>query len=73
MDKLLRLAEVSDLLGVPVGTLRHWRYAGTGPRSARIGRNIVYRRGDVEQWVAEHFDGENPDDRGRITNDTGVA
>jgi len=35
------------------GTLYYWRHKGIGPPSVRIGRRVMYRRGDVEAWIAE--------------------
>ena len=54
--RLLRMEEVSERIGVPVGTLRYWRKTGTGPRAARIGRRVVYREADVEAWINAQFD-----------------
>ena len=31
-DELLTIAEVADIVRVPVATLRYWRHLGTGPR-----------------------------------------
>lgn len=50
---LMTIHEVSEYLRVPVGTLYNWRYLGTGPACAKIGRHLRYRRADVEAWVAE--------------------
>ena len=33
-------------------TLERYRSVGTGPRYARLGRRIVYRKRDVESWLA---------------------
>ena len=55
MSDLLNIAEVSELTGVPVATLRYWRHTGTGPRSFRIGKRIAYRREDVESWLARQY------------------
>lgn len=44
--------EVSERTGVPGATLRYFRYLGTGPRSYKLGRRIVYDLADVEAWVA---------------------
>ena len=32
-DELLTIAEVADVVRVPVATLRYWRHLGTGPHS----------------------------------------
>jgi excisionase family DNA binding protein len=47
------MEEVAKLLGVPVGTLRRWRYVGKGPPSFRVGRHVKYFADDVEQWLQE--------------------
>nr|WP_124714286.1 helix-turn-helix domain-containing protein [Mycolicibacterium nivoides] len=39
--------------GLPEDTLRYWRYAGTGPRSYRLGRHTFYDVADLDAWVAE--------------------
>ena len=41
---LLTIAEAASLVRAPVATLRYWRHLGTGPRSFRLGRRVVYRR-----------------------------
>ena len=53
---LIDIVEVSRLTGVPIKTLRDWRTHHRGPRSARIGRRVMYRRDDVVAWVDSHFD-----------------
>ena len=54
-DELLSIGEVSQMLRVPVGTLRYWRHLGAGPHSFKVGRWVRYRRGDVRAWLnAKH-------------------
>lgn len=50
-DELLTIAEVADLIRVPVATLRYWRHLGSGPRSFRIGRSVRYWRSEVLHWL----------------------
>ena len=50
--ELLTIAEVAELLRSPVATLRYWRYTGTGPRSFKIGRRVVYSRSELDAWIA---------------------
>lgn len=57
MEKLLTLDLAAKRLGVAENTLRHWRQKGTGPRSARIGRRVMYRESDLKAWVDEQFSG----------------
>jgi excisionase family DNA binding protein len=49
--ELLTIAEAADLLRAPVATLRYWRHLGTGPRSFRLGRRVLYRRDDLYAWI----------------------
>jgi excisionase family DNA binding protein len=52
---LLTIAEAAALLRAPVATLRYWRHLGTGPRSFRLGRRVLYRRDDLHTWIdAQH-------------------
>lgn len=53
--ELLRIEQVSERTGVPVNTLRYWRQLGTGPKSARLGRRVVYRATDVDAWIDAQF------------------
>ncbi len=49
--ELLTITEAADLLRAPVATLRYWRHLGTGPRSFRLGRRVLYRRDDLHTWI----------------------
>lgn len=61
MVRLLKIDEVSKLIGVPEATLRYWRHQGTtGPPSAKLGRRVVYREADVMAWVDAQFEGGAP-------------
>ncbi len=48
---LLTIAEAAQLLRAPVATLRYWRHQGSGPRSFRLGRRVLYRRDDLHAWI----------------------
>jgi predicted DNA-binding transcriptional regulator AlpA len=48
---LLTTGEVAVITRAPASTLRYWRHVGTGPRSFRLGRLVVYRRDDVLNWI----------------------
>ena len=50
---LLGAKEVSDITGVPMGTLRYWRNSNIGPASFTLGRRVVYRRAEVLRWISE--------------------
>lgn len=62
MDHLMTLPEVAEFLRIPESTLRYWRHVKAGPRSAKLGARIAYRRADVEQWLAEQFEKSDHDD-----------
>ena len=55
-ERLMTLAELSDMLGVPVNTLYGWRCRGEGPPGYRIGRYVRYRRSTVEAWLETQTD-----------------
>ena len=50
-DELLTISEVAAIVRAPVATMRYWRHLGTGPRSFRLGRRVVYRAGDLQAWI----------------------
>ncbi len=54
-DRLLFLDEAAARLRTPERTLQYWRAHGQGPRSAKLGRRIVYLESDLEKWLAAQF------------------
>lgn len=54
-DDLLTLGEAAALMRTAEATLRYWRHCGTGPRSFKVGRRVMYRRQDVEQFLTESY------------------
>ena len=56
MTELITTVELSAMLHVPLKSLEHWRYKGAGPRYARIGKRVLYRRSDVEAWLTSAFE-----------------
>ena len=65
-ERLLRVEQVAEWTGVSANTLRYWRHLSTnpnaeervqvGPKSAKLGRRIVYRESDVQSWLDAQFD-----------------
>ena len=54
LSELLLIEEVAELTRLPLSTLRFYRHRGNGgPRSFKLGNGVVYRRSDVEAWLAE--------------------
>jgi predicted DNA-binding transcriptional regulator AlpA len=58
--ELLTLAEVAAVLRTPVATLRYWRHLGVGPDGFRLGRRVVYRREDIDRWLATQRQAQSP-------------
>jgi hypothetical protein len=52
-EDLLTLAEVAEILRVPVNTMRWWRQRGVGPEFFKIGRHLVTTVGDVRRFIRE--------------------
>lgn len=47
--------EAADLLRLSPRTLERLRMDGTGPRFAKAGRRVLYRRTDLEDWVKQRI------------------
>lgn len=57
MPDLLTIEEVAQMTRTPVATLRWYRATGQGgPKSAKLGRRVVYRLTDVQEWIDRAFD-----------------
>lgn len=56
MGELMKPAEVAEEIRSTSSTLAYWRHMGKGPKYAKVGRRVVYRRADVEAWMQEQFD-----------------
>ncbi len=52
----MTVQEVSDYLQIPVATLYAYRSRGGGPKAARIGKHLRYRRADVDAWIDSKAD-----------------
>ena len=57
-DDLLLLEEVAALTRQSVGTLRWLRHRGEGPAGFKVGRRLLFRRGEVEAWLRQHEQAE---------------
>jgi len=49
---LLTLEQAAAQLHRSPDTLRYWRKNGTGPRSFRMGRRVMYAQEDIDAFVA---------------------
>src|SRR5690349_12803443 len=52
---LLTQQEAADETRLSERTLERHRLTGTGPKFVRLGRRVLYRREDVEAWVASNI------------------
>lgn len=57
--ELMTNKDVERDYGFPLNTLRYWRTTGRGPKAAKIGGRVMYRRTDVEAWIDAQFDGQD--------------
>ena len=53
MAEILTAAQASEYLQIPQETLRRWRSLGIGPRHAKVGRHVRYRRAALDRWLEE--------------------
>lgn len=53
VSEVMTTPEVSTEFKIPVGTLRYYRSAGSGPPSFRLAGRVRYRRADVLAWVTQ--------------------
>ena len=53
-DDLLLLEEVAEITRQSVSTLRWLRHRGVGPPAFRLGRRLMFRRGEVLEWIKQH-------------------
>jgi predicted DNA-binding transcriptional regulator AlpA len=47
----LTQAEAADLLRLSTRTLERYRVEGLGPKFAKLGRRVVYRRSEIDAWA----------------------
>jgi predicted DNA-binding transcriptional regulator AlpA len=55
---LLLLPEVARLSRLSESTIRWLRHQGRAPAGFRLGRRLVFRRGEVEAWLRQHEQAE---------------
>lgn len=56
MDDWLTTPEVAELLRVTVRTVHDWRQQRTGPPAYRVGRQLLWKRAEVERWMESQRD-----------------
>lgn len=56
-DQLRTTKEASEVLNVPMGTLRWWRHIGYGPKSFLLSkRKVMYKQSDLDAWLREQYE-----------------
>ena len=50
-DELFRSPRAAEYLTLSKQTLETWRTQGRGPKYLKIGRSVVYRRSDLDEWA----------------------
>ena len=60
-QKILTIAEVSEMTRTPTATLRFWRHLGDrGPKSFKLGpKRVGYLESDVVAWLEEQYKAAN--------------
>ena len=49
----LTAEELEEMTGTPASTFRYWALNGEGPPSVKLGRRRVWKRDQVEKWLAK--------------------
>ena len=65
LSPLIPPPQLAGLLNISIRTLERWRVEGVGPAYVKAGRRVLYRREDVESWLAEGIRHSTSDDGGR--------
>jgi len=48
---VLNAEQVAERLGLSISTLAKMRLYGSGPAYSKLGRRVVYRPEDLENWI----------------------
>jgi len=60
LESLLGECEVAEITGLSLPTLRRWRLQQQGPRYAKLGGSIRYRKSDITAWLESRIRGGQP-------------
>ncbi|MGH3406456.1 MAG: helix-turn-helix transcriptional regulator [Streptosporangiaceae bacterium] len=52
-DDLLLLPEVAEITRMSESTIRWLRHKGEGPPGFKMGRRLLFRRGEVLAWIKQ--------------------
>ena len=51
IEKVYTVDELAEYLSMNPQTLSNWRTQGYGPKFVKVGRNVRYREGDINDWM----------------------
>lgn len=51
--RLLTVAQVAEILHVPVSTVHHWAVRGEGPPSFKVGKHRRFDADAVRAWIED--------------------
>jgi predicted DNA-binding transcriptional regulator AlpA len=54
LPELISTTDVAAWLGITTGALANNRSAGRGPRYVKLGKQVFYRKADVQAWIDEN-------------------
>ncbi len=55
-DSLMSLSEVAAYLGLSPGSIYNLRHGGHGPEGYKVGRQLRFRRSEIEAWLEQRRD-----------------
>ena len=60
---LISQREAAMRLTLSERTLERWRVSGEGPPYAKLGRRVLYRQSDLDEWIAARVVGSTSEAR----------
>jgi excisionase family DNA binding protein len=71
--RVITTAEAARVLGLSESTLAKMRLNGNGPIYCKLGRRVVYRSSDLEQWLQSRTTSDTSDADARFLKALTVA
>lgn len=59
MSSYLTTQEVAERFRTSVRTVQYWREQRRGPRGVRVGRRVLYKLSDVQDWERERAEADD--------------
>jgi excisionase family DNA binding protein len=57
VEELLTSKQAAAYAKVSVRSLKRWRAEGTGPKFLKAGRQVRYRKRDLDEWMERRAEG----------------